>query len=583
MFVDPANLDAISRYRSGVGHAYSDDYEPNNRSLKNYFEPLPAYLDTNTSLPVYAPATGTITSVTAAGQVLSTGEHRGTQIELVPDGYPQFDIVLFHVNAAPGLKAGVHVTAGDPLGFADIRESVDFDWSVFALWNATPLYATLDPTKPLTAPGERLVSPFDLMTDAVLSAFAPYGITRRSDMVVTQAYRDAHPGPNLGDTANGFDPAEYLNFPPRFAQEPQGRLFTAGSSTYLSVQVLSTVGPFSYQWNRDGAAIAGATGQVLFLQDLQPADAGFYSVTATTPGGSSESEVAVITLDTGGSSRLVNLSCRARAGAGASGLIAGFVVGGGAGAAPLPLLIRGSGPALAAFGVPLPLADPSLSLFRTGTGGGFLASNPGWKGDAGVAALSLSLGAFAWTDPSSHDVALVESLPAGSYTANLSGAAGDAGAVLAEVYDATAPGQRDPSGPRLLNLSARALVDASGNDLIAGFVVAGDAPRTVLVRASGPALAAFGVAGPQPAPRLSLYGTGARTVLLSSNAGWGADPGIAAAAAAVGAFPWGPSPTADAALLVTLPPGSYTANVTAGGAGAPGIALVEVYEVPGAP
>src|SRR6266850_158955 len=38
-FVDPANLNAIARYRSGAGHSFSDNYELFDRSLKNYFEP----------------------------------------------------------------------------------------------------------------------------------------------------------------------------------------------------------------------------------------------------------------------------------------------------------------------------------------------------------------------------------------------------------------------------------------------------------------------------------------------------------------------------------------------------------------
>jgi len=337
------------------------------------------------------------------------------------------------------------------------------------------------------------------------------------------------------------------------------------------------VGPFSYQWNRDGAPLPGSTGQVLFLQDLQPADAGYYSVTATTPGGSSESEVAVVTLDTGGASRLVNLSCRAQAGAGGASLIAGFVISGSGDAVSMPLLIRGSGPALIPFGVPNPLADPSLQLFSTGPGGSIVATNSSWRGDAVVASESAAVGAFKWTNLSSRDVALVESLAPGPYTANISGSGGDSGTVLTEVYDATDPGSQGPESPRLLNISARSRVDSS-SVLIAGFVVAGNAPKTVLVRASGPALAALGVTGPLADPRLSLYSTGTRTVLLSTNGGWGGDTGIAAAAAAVGAFSWGPSPTADSAILVTLPPGSYTANLTAGQGGS-GIALVEVYDV----
>jgi hypothetical protein len=103
---------------------------------------------------------------------------------------------------------------------------------------------------------------------------------------------------------------------------------------------------------------------------------------------------------------------------------------------------------------------------------------------------------------------------------------------------------------------------------------------TVLIRASGPALAPFGVTGAISDPQLQLYGLGAgSSVLLASNDDWGGDPEIASAATAVGAFAWTDPASADCALLVTLPPGAYTAEVL-GTDGATGLGLVEVYEVP---
>ena len=119
-----------------------------------------------------------------------------------------------------------------------------------------------------------------------------------------------------------------------------------------------------------------------------------------------------------------------------------------------------------------------------------------------------------------------------------------------------------------------------GNILIAGFVIGGTTSKSVLIRASGPALAAFGVPGTLADPQLQLYqssGDGTR-IVLQADTGWGGDIEIAAAAASVGAFPWGTSATADSAILVTLPPGAYTAEVS-GASGDTGIALVEVYDL----
>jgi hypothetical protein len=66
--------------------------------------------------------------------------------------------------------------------------------------------------------------------------------------------------------------------------------------------------------------------------------------------------------------------------------------------------------------------------------------------------------------------------------------------------------------------------------------------------------------------------------VLASNTGWGGNTQIAAAAAGVFAFNW-PSTSIDSALLVTLPPGSYTAQIY-GAAGDTGIGLLEIYEIP---
>ncbi|MBI5689716.1 MAG: hypothetical protein HZC55_06425 [Verrucomicrobia bacterium] len=129
----------------------------------------------------------------------------------------------------------------------------------------------------------------------------------------------------------------------------------------------------------------------------------------------------------------------------------------------------------------------------------------------------------------------------------------------------------------LVNLSARGLVDGAGGVVAAGFVIAGPTPKRVLVRAAGPALAGFGVPRAAEGVRLDLY-RGA--VLRVSNSGWDAGAGAAQVretTQVVGAFPFAAG-SRDAALVLALEPGSYTALVSlAAGAGA-GVALVEIYD-----
>lgn len=353
--------------------------------------------------------------------------------------------------------------------------------------------------------------------------------------------------------------------------QPASEIVSSGSTVTFTFTASGSPAP-TYQWFFNNVALASATSGTLVISGATAANAGTYSCTATNSSGSLASNPATLTIiSTPNPGHLINLSTRAVVGTGGNILIVGFAVGGGSGSEPL--LARASGPALAAFSVAGALPDPQLQLYSGST---VLATNNGWAGDPTIAAEAQAVGAFPWTSTTSHDSALATSLGSGSYTAQVAGQNHDTGVALAEVYDATAAGSFTTSSPRLVNLSARVTVGTGGNILIAGFVIGGSTSETVLIRASGPALVPFGVAGTLPDPALKLF---SGSTVLAANSGWGGDPNIAAAAASVGAFTWGSPTSKDSAILVTLPPGAYTAEV-AGASNDTGIALVEVYEVP---
>jgi endonuclease G len=271
----------------------------------------------------------------------------------------------------------------------------------------------------------------------------------------------------------------------------------------------------------------------------------------------------------GATTRLANLSARATAGTGAQSAIAGFVI---AGREPRAVLVRAVGPALRDFGVAGALAAPRVELFRAGTAAP-LAGNGGWGNAPELAQAAALAGAFPFA-PGSADAALVATLAPGDYTAVATAADGQPGVALVELYD-LAPAA---DGARLANLSTRATVGAGEATLIAGVVVRGAAPKRVLVRAAGPALAGFGVAGALARPQLALL---SGSIAIATNAGWAASPDAAAladAARSAGAFPFAAG-SADAALLATLAPGAYTAQAT-GVNNTTGIALLEIYELP---
>jgi hypothetical protein len=132
------------------------------------------------------------------------------------------------------------------------------------------------------------------------------------------------------------------------------------------------------------------------------------------------------------------------------------------------------------------------------------------------------------------------------------------------------------------SISARAFVGTGNNILIGGFYIVGGTSRTVLVQAIGPALSAapFNVSGTLQKPTLSIhqYQNG-KDVILYSNTGWGSSSVLLNAAAGVYANPALLPGSADSELLITLPPGGYTAEVS-GADGGTGVALCAIYQLP---
>jgi hypothetical protein len=194
---------------------------------------------------------------------------------------------------------------------------------------------------------------------------------------------------------------------------------------------------------------------------------------------------------------------------------------------------------------------------------------------ADVAAVAARVGAFA-LQAGSRDAALLLNLAPGAYSAVVTGQSGVSGVALVEVYDATAGSI--PVTQRVVNVATRATVGAGENALIAGFYVSGSVPKRVLIRGVGPALTQFGVSGALARPQLTVA---AGASVLAQNAGLASSAdgaAILSAASQVGAFAL-PANAADAAILINLAPGAYTAQVSGSG-GTTGVALIEVYEVP---
>ena len=277
-----------------------------------------------------------------------------------------------------------------------------------------------------------------------------------------------------------------------------------------------------------------------------------------------------LTVPNSADSRLASLASRTRTANGDQIAIAGFSI---AGTAAKPVLIRAAGPTLGALGVNGALAAPRLELYRGPTE---IGTNAGWSTAINAAAISSAAarsGAFAFP-AGSADSAILTTLAPGGYTVLMSAGTGAAGVGLLEVYDLAAPAP----GANLPSLATRAIAGPGADALILGLTIAGPAPKRVLIRGAGPALAQFSLGGLLARPQLTLF-SGLTPVL--QNTGWSTSPDAAAfasAAAQAGAFAFAPG-SADTAMIVTLAPGAYTAQVSGIG-DTTGLALVEIYELP---
>ena len=201
-----------------------------------------------------------------------------------------------------------------------------------------------------------------------------------------------------------------------------------------------------------------------------------------------------------------------------------------------------------------------------------IASNTGVATGGNAAAIAAAGAQVSAFPIGNNDSALLVTLAPGPYTAIVSSATTATGVALAEVYDLSTPA----AGQKLLNISTRANAGIAENSLIAGVVVTGSAPKRVLIRAVGPGLSVFGLTGLLAQPQLSLISNG---VTVAQNTNWTTSTDAAAitvASTQVGAFPL---VAQDSAMIVSLAPGNYTAQVL-GVAGGTGIALIEIYELP---
>ena len=238
-------------------------------------------------------------------------------------------------------------------------------------------------------------------------------------------------------------------------------------------------------------------------------------------------------------------------------VIGGFVI---AGDTDKCVVLRARGPSVGVPDGEIRLSDPWLVLK---SGADNIDINYDWV-DSPEAGIMTNLGL---QPPFDEEAAIYACLPPGPYTALVRGEGGVTGIGIVEVFDA------DEGTSFLENISTRAPVDTGNKAAIGGFIVSGDQPKQVLIRGRGPSVGVPDGVVRLADPWVRLFDSGGGEV--ATNYDWRDTQETEILATGLA-----PPDDNEAAILITLQPGLYTAIVRGEG-GTSGVGIVEVYDLSG--
>ena len=258
---------------------------------------------------------------------------------------------------------------------------------------------------------------------------------------------------------------------------------------------------------------------------------------------------------TSSASRIINISTNGYSYQGAQKMSAGFII---TGTEDLKVYIKAEKSQEAGI---TPLSNPKLEIWNAARTNK-LFENDNWGTNANVSEIQALGGSYPPIE--STDAAVLVTLSPGAYLVDVYGAAGNSGKALVAVNDV------DPSSSsKLINISTNAYAYQGAQKMSAGFIITGTVDVKVYIKAEKSQEAGI---TPLSNPKLEIWNA-ARTNKLYENDNWGTNANVSEIQALGGSYP--PIESTDAALLVTLSPGAYLADVF-GAAGNSGKGLVAV-------
>lgn len=332
------------------------------------------------------------------------------------------------------------------------------------------------------------------------------------------------------------------------------------------------------------------------------------SVTANESDPNLGNNSSLAATNVGDISRLVGISTRGKVETGQYVMVGGFSFGG---ILPKQILVRGRGPSMSGppYNFTGTLTNTILEIYSGPT---LFAVVDNWQdGPTQCDAPALSCGTPATmqaisVDPCQPNVgqttappgctqeaALLITLPPGAYTAKLKGVNGEMGKGIIEVYDPDTS-----TMPKVEGISTRGKVLTGTDIMVGGFLIgAGSGSKTVLIRGRGPSMsgAPYNFTGTLANPTLEVF---SGQTMFATIDDWQTGPLTCAAPAIscgtpvqletalmdpcqpnVGQTVAPPGCSMESAIIITLPPGAYTAKLKGVDSGT-GIGIVEIYEMP---